>query len=196
DDAEERLKDNLDGLDWLLPQLRGEKPGPKPKPRTLKAAPPEKREPGWLAEGRKEYRTPPLTVECRAKLNSKSNYNILVACDTKQSGAHWEVFSMAGDGTLTAYLPGMRPDHVRTKTNICDGQWHHVAMQYEAERVRLYSDGKLVGEENVKATGKATVAGGLAFARLVEGGIGCDGLLEYVRLSQGLPAIDGVPKRP
>lgn len=34
DDAEERLRDNLDGLDWLVPQLRGEKPGPKPKYRT------------------------------------------------------------------------------------------------------------------------------------------------------------------
>jgi sugar phosphate isomerase/epimerase len=34
DDAEERLRDNLDGLDWLVPQMRGEKPGPKPKYRT------------------------------------------------------------------------------------------------------------------------------------------------------------------
>ena len=33
DDAEERLKDNLDGLEWLLPQLAGEKPGPLLKPR-------------------------------------------------------------------------------------------------------------------------------------------------------------------
>ncbi len=35
DDAEERLKDNLDGLDWLLPQLEGREPGPRPKPRTM-----------------------------------------------------------------------------------------------------------------------------------------------------------------
>ena len=34
DDAEERLKDNLDGLDWLVPQLDGKAPGPRPKPRT------------------------------------------------------------------------------------------------------------------------------------------------------------------
>ncbi len=37
DDAEERLRDNLDGLDWLLPQLAGKEPGPKPTPRTIKA---------------------------------------------------------------------------------------------------------------------------------------------------------------
>lgn len=34
DDAELRLRDNLDGLDWLLPQLSGKEPGPKPKYRT------------------------------------------------------------------------------------------------------------------------------------------------------------------
>jgi sugar phosphate isomerase/epimerase len=39
DDAEERLRDNLDGLDWLVPQLDGKAPGPKPTPRTLAALP-------------------------------------------------------------------------------------------------------------------------------------------------------------
>jgi putative heme-binding domain-containing protein len=34
DDAEERLRDNLDGLDWLVPQLDGKPPGPRPTPRT------------------------------------------------------------------------------------------------------------------------------------------------------------------
>ncbi|WP_422928660.1 DUF6797 domain-containing protein [Singulisphaera sp. PoT] len=41
DDAEERLQDNLDGLDWLLPQLDGKPAGPAPKPRTpVPPAPP------------------------------------------------------------------------------------------------------------------------------------------------------------
>lgn len=34
DDVELRLRDNLDGLEWLRKQLRGEDPGPKPQPRT------------------------------------------------------------------------------------------------------------------------------------------------------------------
>jgi sugar phosphate isomerase/epimerase len=34
DDAEARLRDNLDGLDWLRGQLDGRAPGPRPKPRT------------------------------------------------------------------------------------------------------------------------------------------------------------------
>jgi quinoprotein glucose dehydrogenase len=36
EDAEGRLLDNLAGLDWLLKQLKGEAPSPKPKPRTWK----------------------------------------------------------------------------------------------------------------------------------------------------------------
>jgi putative heme-binding domain-containing protein len=40
DDAEERLKDNLDGLDWLLPQLDGHPAGTLPKPRTPVPPPP------------------------------------------------------------------------------------------------------------------------------------------------------------
>lgn len=34
DDAELRLRDNLAGLEWLLPQLEGKPPGPKPTPQT------------------------------------------------------------------------------------------------------------------------------------------------------------------
>ena len=34
EDAEARLLDNLAGLDWLVPQLNGAKPGPKPTPRS------------------------------------------------------------------------------------------------------------------------------------------------------------------
>lgn len=38
-DAEARLQDNLDGLDWLLPQLQGKSPGEPLKYRTWKLAP-------------------------------------------------------------------------------------------------------------------------------------------------------------
>ena len=34
EDAEARLRDNLNGLDWLLPQLDGKAAGPKPTPRS------------------------------------------------------------------------------------------------------------------------------------------------------------------
>ena len=38
DDVRQRLQDNLDGLDWILPQLNGKPPGPKPILRTWPAA--------------------------------------------------------------------------------------------------------------------------------------------------------------
>jgi putative heme-binding domain-containing protein len=189
DDAEQRLLDNLEGLDWLVARLEGKATGPKPTPRTpVGEGPPQPAGQfrGRIADGRPEYRQPPLTVECRAKLTAHDNYNILVANDTKQSGAHWEIFSMAGAGTLTAYLPGMKPDHVRSQKFLCDGMWHDLAVLFEPGRVRLLADGELVADEPVEHTGQATLPGGLAIGRLVEGGIGCDGELAYVRLTSGL----------
>ena len=188
DDAEARLADNLDGLDWLVAQLDGKPPAAKPKPRTPVPQPIAPAA-GWLAAGHDEYRQPPLTVECWARLNSKQSYNILVASDTKQSGAHWELFSMTGDGRFTVYLPGHEPDHVRSEVDICDRQWHHLAMQFEPGRVRLYCDGRQAADQAVKSLGKAVAPGGLAFARLVEGGIGCDGELDWVRLRRGVASI-------
>jgi quinoprotein glucose dehydrogenase len=211
EDAEGRLLDNLDGLEWLRSQLDGKPAGPRPEPRTwhpaaakpgASAAPslaPEFGKAlsgGMVVEGKDAYRNPPITVECRAALRRKAGYNILVASETKASAAHWEIFTMAGDGKLTAYLPGYAPDHVRTGVDLCDGAWHFIAMQFESERVRLYADGKLAADEKVKSKGGSRVPGGLAFGRLVEGGIGCDGLIDDVRISRGAREITGVPKGP
>ncbi|HVJ81952.1 MAG TPA: DUF6797 domain-containing protein, partial [Planctomycetia bacterium] len=193
DDAEARLMDNLDGLDWLLAKLGGRDPGPKPKPRTpvpvgkpagvgAVSAP----TPGWQAAGRPEYRTPPLTVECRATIHDPGAFNILVASDEKRSGLHWELFTFAGDGRLAAYLPGMKPDHVKSRASVVDGRPHDFAFHYAADRVRLYCDGALVGEETVSSGGAPGIAGEIAFGRLVEGGIGCEGRIEWVRIRNGL----------
>ncbi len=200
-DAEARLRDNLDGLEWLVRQLDGKPAGPKPKFRSYAASggrqPPVNahqpsgtgRSPGALAlgggkliDGRPEFRTPPITVECRATLRQRDGYNILVACDTKQSGTHWEIFTMAGSGTFTAYLPGMQPDHVRSDVNICDGRPHRLAMIYEANRARLFVDGKEVADQAIKSQDRPAVPGALAIGRLVEGGLACSGEIEYVRL--------------
>jgi putative heme-binding domain-containing protein len=195
DDAEARLQDNLDGLDWLVPQLDGHPAAARPKPRTpVPGAAAQKSATsspvsGYLAEGRAEYRTLPLTVQLRATLRGKQNYNILAACDTKASGSHWELFSMPGTGHLTAYLPGYQPDHVRSNVDICDSQPHDVAMVFEPARVRLYIDGKLAADTVVQAKEKPVIPGGLAFGRVVEGNIGCNGTLEYVHLARGAHEI-------
>jgi putative heme-binding domain-containing protein len=198
DDAEQRLQDNLDGLAWLVKQLEGKDAGPRPKPRTPVPAPQKtpqagatilSKTPGWLIAGRKEYRQPPLTVDCRVKLTQRGTYNILVASETKQSGRHWEIFSMAGSGTLTAYLPGFQPDHVTSQAQIADGKWHEVAMQLAADRAKLFLDGKEVANQEVKPRGTAGVDGNLAIGRIVEGGIGSEGEFAWVRLSSGLANV-------
>lgn len=209
-DAEGRLLDNLDGLAWLIPQLDDNPPGPKPKYRTWKdasaktaaqskgvikdaAGVPSLSEEfgkalsgGLLLDGKDDYHTLPFTVECRAKLSSKEGYNILVACNPKAASSHWELYTHAGRGTLALYIPGRGGDY-DSKVNICDGKWHNLLASVDEKLVTLWVDGKMVLE---KATGTAgpvtpTDKEALAFGRLVEGGLGCDGLIDDARLSRG-----------
>lgn len=189
DDVEQRLQDNLDGLAWIVPQLDGKPAGPKPKPRTWSPKieePAEANTSATLLDGKAEYRKPPITVECRVTLSQKNSYNILLASDTKQSGAHWEIFSMNQSGLLTAYTPGLEPDHINSPAMICDGKPHNIAMTYEPQRIRLYVDGKVVADQIVEQLNRPVVAGKLAIAGLVEGGLGCSGSVDWVRISSGV----------
>lgn len=198
EDAEARLLDNLDGLNWLLRQLDGQPAGPQPQWRSWKRPPPQaavSAMSGVLVEGRAEYRSPPLTVECRATLTQSEQYNIVVASDTKASGSHWELFTMAGNGRLTAYLPGRKPDHVHSEVSVCDGKPHTVAMQYEPTRVRLFVDGRRVADQAIESIGRPEVPSGLGIGRLVEGVIGCHGTIEWVRLSRGIRPISTANKK-
>jgi putative heme-binding domain-containing protein len=194
DDVGQRLQDNLDGLDWIIPQLNGKQPGPKPTPRTWSpqssAATPTAHQnvAGVSLEGRAEYRTPPITVEARVTLPSRSSYNIIVASDTKSSGAHWEIFSMNGSGNFTVYTPGLKPDHTNSSAMICDGKPHNVGMTYEADLIRLFVDGEIVASQKVESLGRGSVPGGLAIGKLVEGSIGSSGLPAWVRIRKGVRA--------
>lgn len=185
DDVEQRLQDNLDGLEWIRPQLAGRRAGPKPKLRTWspEQAAPAPQIPGSVLKGRDEYRKAPLTVECRVTLSQKENYNILVASDTKASGQHWEVFTVAGSGIFTVYTPGLKPDHTHSPVMLCDGKTHTVGMTFAPSKVQLWVDGKLVVEQEVASSGRAGIPGGLAIGRLVEGGLGHTGTIEWVRIS-------------
>ena len=150
---------------------------------------------GILLAGKAEYRQPPITVEAWVKISRKENYNIIVASDTKSSSQHWELFTFAGSGQLTAYLPGMVPDHARSEANVCDDQWHHVAMTYEPARVRLFVDGRSVADQPVKSKGAPAVAGGLAIGKLVEGAIGCEGLIDEVMIRRGIHPPANKPEK-
>ncbi|MDB5336826.1 MAG: Trehalose utilization [Planctomycetaceae bacterium] len=151
---------------------------------------------GAFVKGRPEFRQSPITVECWARLKNASSYNILVANELKSSATHWEIFSMPASGELTAYLPGMAPDHVRSKINLCDDKWHHVAMIVEKTRVRLFADGMQVADQAVKFNDGNSVAGDLAIGSLVGREIGCNGLVDEVRISNSIREIKSLPTAP
>ena len=103
----------------------------------------------YAATGKAIYQEPPLTIECWAKLNGKDNFNILVANSPKESPKHWEVYTTAGTGTLSAFLPGVTPPNLDSGVHIVDGKWHYVAMTMLPNRVRLYVDGKQVKDQEI-----------------------------------------------
>lgn len=144
------------------------------------------------------YRTPPLTVECWANLNSKRGFQVLVSSDEKPSAEHWELYAYNGSGRLSAYLPGYEPSEIVSKSPICDGQWHHVAMTFDGKEVALYLDGRRVHTQTVKKrAGLKPNPGPLFIGMAVEGSnrIGCDGLIDDVRISRIVRKI-AVPAGP
>ncbi len=213
EDAEGRLLDNLDGLKWLVPQLDDNTPGPKPKYRTWSEATqtaaknsnpksstanpagvPSLNEEfgkalsgGLLIDGKADYHTVSFTIECRAKLESKDHFNILVACNPKVASTHWELYTHAGRGSLALFMPGRGGDY-DSKVNICDGEWHNLVASVSDESVTLWVDGKSVLEKPTGAAGapNPSKVESLAFGRLVEGTIGCDGIIDDARLSRGV----------
>jgi quinoprotein glucose dehydrogenase len=208
DDAEETLKDNLAGLEWAVGKLTGKAPqAPKPVPHTekktrtggvhsLSPAFGMALAQGVVKEGSESFRNPPITVECLARLHGAASYNILVSCDTKASGSHWEIFTEAGSGTLSLYIPGANPDHLRTSTFLCDGQWHWIGLHLGEEEARLFVDGESVGETGLEWKATPKVPGGLAIGQLVEGVFGCEGEVDEVRISRGIVPVESPREAP
>src|SRR5262249_43137718 len=174
----------------------------------------KKSEPGALAEGqfgkaldprraqqvtadaKPAHQKPPLTVECWAKLESKKGFNILVANNVKESGDHWEVYTYAGSGEFSAYLPGHTPAEIRSGVDVTDGNWHYLAMTLDAGRVRLYVDARLVKDVAVTRQRDGGAPGSLFLGGYPPQSIGCDGLLDEVRLSDVVRKIEQVPDAP
>lgn len=207
EDAEGRLLDNLDGLKWLVPQLDDNPPGAKPRYRTwseeavvrsetldvrrgvpsLSEAFGQALSGGLVVDGKADYHKLPFTIECRVKLDSKDRYNILVACNPKSASTHWELYTHAKRGTFALYMPGHGGDY-DSKVNICDGKWHNLVASASEQLVTLWIDGKNVFEKPTGTAGPVRPANveSIAFGRLVEGTIGCDGLIDDVRLARGV----------
>ena len=135
------------------------------------------------------YDRRPLTVECWAKLNGKAGFNILVANNSKESAEHWELYSYAGSGDLSLYLPGFAPAEIRSGVDITDGQWHYVAATFDETQASLYVDGKLVKQTAIARARSGGPTDQLYFGGYPPHSIGCDGLVDEVRISKALRAI-------
>jgi hypothetical protein len=145
---------------------------------------------------KKAYSTPPLTVECWTKLFSKTGFNILVGCNPKGSLDHWEIYTYASTGEFSAYLPGFAPSEIKSGVDITDGQWHHVAMTFDGKRVELFIDGKSVKATDVTRTQTGGPSGPLWIGAIPPQKIGCDGLVDEVRVSRVIRQFGEVPQLP
>lgn len=149
------------------------------------------------AKARPEYSTPPLTVECWAKLHSKDAFNVIVLNKNKDSRFHWELYSYAGTGCFSAYLPGYAPAEVKSERIITDGQWHYLAMVFADARVRLYVDGEQVADAAVTAAGDlGDGSGNLYFGGYPPHSIGCNGEIDEVRVSNVARTVAAIPTAP
>lgn len=217
EDAEVKLRKELAGLNRLAPLIDGPRPARpvRPPPRTAAATSSAATAPPALGPGRHGraldattagvvFATavpgsePPLTVECWARLRSSGNFNILVASEPKASRTHWELYTYAGAGDLSLYVPGRSPSEIRSGVNVCDNQWHHLAAHLEPGSVSLYVDGRRVASQSVSAGALPPVPNrvDIGIGTLVERGIGCDGQVDEVRLSRGRRPLDAVPSGP
>ncbi|MBM3495035.1 MAG: hypothetical protein FJX72_12060 [Armatimonadetes bacterium] len=143
------------------------------------------------------YSAPPLTVECLAKLDGAKGFNILVANEPKSSATHWEMYTYAGTGVLSVYMPGYSPSEIRSDALVVDGKWRYCAMTFDGRTVRLYVDAKMVKSESVlRLPGMPAVAGPLGVGDVPGTGIGCDGLIDEVRVSSVIRPIAGIPAAP
>lgn len=154
------------------------------------------RQHGLLVAAKEAQRTAPLTVEAWVKLDHKRGFQILVASEEKSSPTHWELYSYAESGVLSVYMPG-RGGEYRSEVDVCDARWHHVAMVLEEARLRLLVDAKLaldrpLPRENASRAGETV----LAVGRLVEGGLGCAGTIDELRLTRAAAPPAAVPEGP
>ena len=148
-----------------------------------------------------EYSNLPITVECWAKLtrhvqeDGQKRYNVIIANEGNQSASHWQIWCPQ-DGVIWTFTPGFEPKHAESKVDICDDQWHYLAMVLEPTRVRLYVDGKQVADQTHKAVSGTKTPGPLSFGGIVSRGENCNGVIDEVRISKGVRSITSVPTAP
>ena len=150
---------------------------------------------GVFVQSLKEFRDPDLTFECWIKIDSKTGFNIIAASETKSSLKHWELYTHSNSGVLSVYVPGIFGD-IKSDKDVCDGQWHFVAMTMAKQFIKLHVDGKLVKSQPINFRKHTDTNEGFAIGSLVEKTIGCSGVIDDVRISSGIRDVSSVPTTP
>jgi putative heme-binding domain-containing protein len=142
------------------------------------------------------FTQPPLTISCWSRLQSATSFNILVAHATKESAAHWEIYTAAGSGKLAVYLPGALPSIVESNTKLTDDIWHYVTFVYERTRARLYVDALLVIDQALTSDERARDPGPLWIGAYPPQEIACDGWIDELSVSAGAMPPQDIPRAP
>ena len=126
-----------------------------------------------------------------------------MAKNAKSSSEHWEIYSFAGAGDFSAYLPGYAPATIRSGVNIADGRWHHVAMVADGAILRLYRNGKEVaataynglnGNPDIKALAIATKLGDDSIEPAGRLGGFWDGCIDHLAIFNGALTPEQIQK--
>ncbi|MDO5309281.1 MAG: LamG-like jellyroll fold domain-containing protein [Planctomycetia bacterium] len=142
----------------------------------------------FIIEGRPEYNTRPLTVEFWGRVDSAKEFQIFVANDVKSSARHWEIYTFAGSGCLSLYIPGNQGDTTLTSNrNLVDGRAHYIGVTLDVDKASLYVDGECVGSMALNwDNGVMSEEARFAIGSLVEKTLFCNGLIDELRVSRGI----------
>lgn len=140
-----------------------------------------------LTEGNAALNEWPITVSFWAKVESAAQFNIFLAHEPKSSPRHWELYTYAGSGEFSLYLPGNTPTEVRGGPNLADGNWHYLCATLTPQQVTLFVDGKTVAQaEYNRPQSKTPDATSLGIGTLAETGLSCHALMDELLISKEL----------
>lgn len=142
------------------------------------------------------YSNRPITVECWAKLKSKTADTVLVANEPKSSTNHWQIRAQKDTGHFAVWFAHREPKLVESKVDIVNEQWHHVAMVYDDVNVRLYVDAKQVAEGKVEKRWPYPDVGPLMIGHHTGQPGDPEAVIDEVRITRGERPPEKVPAAP
>lgn len=102
------------------------------------------------------YQAKSLSRHGLRSTHSTKDYQTIIA----KGDSSWRLQRNAGNDALEfagtgLVVPSTRSGSIYGKTNVNDGQWHHVTGTYDGSKIRLYVDGALDASAEAKGSIKA-----------------------------------------